>query len=94
MEMLTMNTFSTSPTIAQAKKTPGEAAVQPAGRKSSPAECETCKNRKYKDGSDEMVSQFLVYCTVMPKNPHSFRYIFARPLLLDPVGKDFLRYNI
>ena len=26
------------------------------GRKSSPADCETCKNRKYKDGSDEMVS--------------------------------------
>ena len=26
------------------------------GKKSSPAECETCKNRKYKDGSDEMVS--------------------------------------
>ena len=27
-----------------------------AGRKSSPEECETCKNRKYQDGSDEMVS--------------------------------------
>jgi len=26
------------------------------GRKSSPGECETCKNRKYQDGSDEMVS--------------------------------------
>lgn len=26
------------------------------GKKSSPANCETCKNRKYKDGSDEMVS--------------------------------------
>ena len=26
------------------------------GRISSPAECETCKNRKYVDGSDEMVS--------------------------------------
>ena len=26
------------------------------GKRSSPAECETCKNRKYKDGSDEMVS--------------------------------------
>ncbi len=30
--------------------------IQKAGRKSSPQECETCKNRKYKDGSDEMVS--------------------------------------
>ena len=26
------------------------------GRKSSPAECETCRTRKYQDGSDEMVS--------------------------------------
>lgn len=37
-------------------KNPGESThVQP-GRKSSPAECESCKNRKYQDGSDEMVS--------------------------------------
>lgn len=27
--------------------------VKKPGRKSSPAECETCKNRKYQDGSDE-----------------------------------------
>lgn len=33
---------------------PGE--VKKAGRRSSPAECETCKNRKYKDGSNENVS--------------------------------------
>ena len=26
------------------------------GKKVSPTECETCKNRKYQDGSDEMVS--------------------------------------
>lgn len=26
------------------------------GRRSSPAECETCKRRKYQDGSNEMVS--------------------------------------
>ena len=35
---------------------PGESDVKSAGRKSSPAECETCQNRKYQDGSDEMVS--------------------------------------
>ncbi len=27
--------------------------IKKAGRESSPAECETCKNRKYQDGSDE-----------------------------------------
>lgn len=35
---------------------PGEDTQAAAGRKSSPAECETCQNRKYQDGSDEMVS--------------------------------------
>ncbi len=35
---------------------PGESDEVKAGRKSSPAECETCKNRKYQDGSDEEVS--------------------------------------
>lgn len=37
-------------------KNPGESMEVAPGRKSSPAECQTCKNRKYKDGSDEMVS--------------------------------------
>lgn len=37
-------------------KNPGQSTVKQAGRKSSPAECETCKNRKYQDGSDENVS--------------------------------------
>ena len=37
-------------------KNPGESTEKKAGHRSSPAECETCKNRKYQDGSDEMVS--------------------------------------
>ena len=37
-------------------KNPGESQEKKVGRKSSPAECETCANRKYQDGSDEMVS--------------------------------------
>lgn len=37
-------------------KNPGESTEVSPGRKSSPAECETCKERKYQDGSDEMVS--------------------------------------
>ncbi len=35
---------------------PGEDVKKTPGHRSSPAECETCKNRKYQDGSDEMVS--------------------------------------
>ncbi len=35
---------------------PGESTKVIGAHKSSPAECETCKERKYQDGSDEMVS--------------------------------------
>lgn len=35
---------------------PNESTQKAPGKVSSPAECETCKNRKYQDGSDEMVS--------------------------------------
>ncbi|MBO4456942.1 MAG: hypothetical protein J5802_04415 [Butyrivibrio sp.] len=35
---------------------PNASGTKAPGRVSSPAECETCKNRKYQDGSDEMVS--------------------------------------
>lgn len=35
---------------------PGASDVKGVGRASSPAECQTCKERKYQDGSDEMVS--------------------------------------
>ena len=35
---------------------PNESTQKAPGKLSSPAECETCKNRKYQDGSDEMVS--------------------------------------
>ena len=35
---------------------PGESTEVSPGRKVSPAQCETCKERKYQDGSDEMVS--------------------------------------
>lgn len=37
-------------------KNPGASDVKNAGRTSSPADCQTCQERKYQDGSDEMVS--------------------------------------
>lgn len=37
-------------------RNPSESTVKAPGRKSSPAECQTCSNRKYQDGSDENVS--------------------------------------
>ncbi len=39
-----------------AVKNPGESTRVAPGRRSSPAECQTCKERKYQDGSDENVS--------------------------------------
>lgn len=35
---------------------PGESDVKAPGKTSAPSECETCKNRKYQDGSNEQVS--------------------------------------
>lgn len=43
------NSYGTSTKSEESLRTP-------TGRKSTPEECETCKNRKYQDGSDEMVS--------------------------------------
>lgn len=37
-------------------RNPGQSADKKAGRESSPAECQTCSERKYQDGSDEDVS--------------------------------------
>jgi len=42
--------------VQKAIKNPNESTVKSAGRKSSPAECETCASRKYQDGSNENVS--------------------------------------
>lgn len=37
-------------------RNPGESTEKQAGKESSPAECKTCRERKYQDGSDEDVS--------------------------------------
>lgn len=39
--------------VEEEKKSANPDEIKKPGRKSSPAECETCKNRKYQDGSDE-----------------------------------------
>lgn len=41
---------------AEPGKVVDEDSVKKAGRRSSPEECQTCKERKYQDGSDENVS--------------------------------------
>lgn len=41
---------------AEVIKNPGESTKVAPGRRSLPAECQTCKERKYQDGSDENVS--------------------------------------
>jgi hypothetical protein len=48
-------------------RNPSESTTKAPGRKSSPAECETCKNRKYQDGSNENVS----YKTAQHISPES-----------------------
>ncbi|SFC20261.1 hypothetical protein [Butyrivibrio sp. YAB3001] len=46
----------TAPSEAKPILNPNESTQKVQGKRSSPAECETCRNRKYQDGSDEMVS--------------------------------------
>jgi len=41
--------------------------VKKAGRRSSPEDCETCKNRKYQDGSDEVNVSFKNASHVSPE---------------------------
>ena len=42
--------------ISKISPTSDASETKKAGRTSSPADCQTCKERKYQDGSDEMVS--------------------------------------
>ena len=49
-------------------RNPGESTEKQAGKKSSPAECETCKNRKYQDGSDEGDVSFKAAAHIDPKS--------------------------
>lgn len=49
---------------------PGESLQKKPGAESSPAQCETCKNRKYQDGSNEMVS-FKAPAHISPSNAAS-----------------------
>jgi len=56
-----INGYMSNPYAAQGPQATDGKGVGPEhqikpGKKSSPAECQTCKNRKYTDGSDEMVS--------------------------------------
>lgn len=46
---------------------PGESEEVKPGHRSSPAECETCKNRKYQDGSDEGNVSFKAAAHVSPE---------------------------
>ena len=48
--------LSTNKEAQKPNKNPLESDMKAAGRKSSPADCETCNSRKYQDSSDEMVS--------------------------------------
>ena len=52
----TTNTSREIPGSDTGKKVTDPDQEKKAGRRSSPEECETCKNRKYQDGSNENVS--------------------------------------
>jgi len=53
---MNINPLGYNEPISKVVYNPNASQITSPGRKSSPAECETCNNRKYQDGSDEMVS--------------------------------------
>lgn len=57
--------------VEDEKKSANPDAVKKPGRKSSPEECETCKNRKYQDGSDEGNVSFKAAAHISPESAAS-----------------------
>lgn len=53
---MTIGSIQFNDPASKVVRDPNASHITSPGRKSSPAECETCSNRKYQDGSDEMVS--------------------------------------
>ncbi|MCM1184804.1 MAG: hypothetical protein NC337_15660 [Roseburia sp.] len=50
------------------KHSPNPDAVKKPGRRSAPEDCETCKNRKYQDGSDEGNVSFKAAAHISPES--------------------------
>lgn len=57
--------------IEDGKKSANPDSIKKPGRKSSPEECETCKNRKYQDGSDEGNVSFKAAAHISPESAAS-----------------------
>lgn len=65
---ITVPTREEKPPIVE---NPGETTKKSAGRRSSPAECETCKHRKYQDGSNENDVSFQTAAHISPESAGS-----------------------
>ena len=50
---------------------PGQSEIKQPGRKSSPSECQTCKNRKYQDGSNDSNVSFKSAQHIDPASAYS-----------------------
>lgn len=50
---------------------PGQSEIKQPGRRSSPSECQTCKNRKYQDGSNESNVSFKSAQHIDPASAYS-----------------------
>jgi hypothetical protein len=58
----------TDPTDPNSKTPTDPDEVKKAGRRSSPEDCETCKNRKYQDGSDESNVSYKAAAHISPQS--------------------------
>lgn len=59
---------STVSGVDDTKKSANPDAIKKPGRKSAPEDCETCKNRKYQDGSDEGNVSFKAASHISPES--------------------------
>ena len=64
---ITYPSQSYEPYIQSIIRNPGQSTEKTAGKESSPAECETCANRKYQDGSEIVVNDGNTFIQIQPK---------------------------
>lgn len=81
-------------------RNPGESTRKQAGRKSSPAECETCKNRKYQDGSDDPGVSFKSAAKISKGSAeatvrgHEYEHVNRNQAKADREGKEIVYQSV
>ena len=79
---------------------PGESTEKKPGSKSSPAECETCKNRKYQDGPDDPGVSFKTPSNIAPEEAaarvrsHENEHVYRNRAKAEREGKEIVSQTV